>query len=301
MPDRRAGASTSERPGNFMTPYVDEAASRATKMAAMEQLAADTGGEAIFNANDLSGALTRAIHNGAHYYTMVYTPADKKIDGQYRRIEVKLTEGKYKLAYRRGYYADDMEKASKSTASHDLKSAGSSGGHPDGKTDPTPLRQLMSRGMPSSTQILYGVRVLPAAPQPAPTAIRAGYNPKLPSPTTRYTADFLIDWKKVQLQPAPDGSHTGMIRLELLACARDGKALNWTGQTLGLTLDAKTYTAIQHSGIPAHLEIDLPNTDVYLVTGIYDLEADKAGTLEIPVDVRATLKSQAAVNPPASK
>jgi hypothetical protein len=156
--------------------------------------------------------------------------------------------------------------------------------------------------MPSSTQILYGVRVLPAAPQPEPTAIRAGYNAKLPSPTTRYTADFLIDWKKVQLQPAPDGTHTGMIRLELLAYDRDGKALNWTGQTLGLTLDAKTYAAIQKSGIPAHLEIDVPQTDVYLATGIYDFEAKKAGTLEIPVDVRASLKTQAAVNqPPASK
>jgi VWFA-related protein len=280
---------------------MDEAAQRANIISAMEQLAADTGGEAIFNNNDLAAATARAINNGAHYYTIVYTPTDKQMDGQYRRIEVKLTEGKYKLAYRRGYYADDMEKTSKPKVSKGLKSASASDGHPDGKTDSTPLRQLMARGMPSSTQILYGVRVLPAAPQPAPTAIRAGYNPKLPSPTTRYTADFLIDWKKVQLQPAPDGSHTGMIRLELLAYDRDGKALNWTGQTMGLTLDVRTYTAIQHSGIPAHLEIDLPNKDVYLVTGIYDLEADKAGTLEIPVDVRATFKTQAAVNPPASK
>ena len=75
-----------------------------------------------------------------------------------------------------------------------------------------------------------------------------------------------------------------MIRLELLAYNRDGKALNWTGQTMGLTLDAKAYAAIQKSGIPAHLEIDVANTDVYLATGIYDLEANKAGTLEIPLN-----------------
>ena len=29
------------------------------------------------------------------------------MDGKYRRIEVKLTDGHYKLAYRRGYNADD--------------------------------------------------------------------------------------------------------------------------------------------------------------------------------------------------
>jgi VWFA-related protein len=266
---------------------VDEAAQRADAISAMEQLASDTGGEAIFNNNDLAAATTRAINNGAHYYTIVYTPTDKKMDGQYRRIEVKLTEGKDKLAYRRGYYADDLDetdKTSKPAASMGLKSARTASVNSDGKADPTPLRQLMARGMPSSTQILYGVRVLPAAPQPEPAAIRAGYNPKLPNPTTRYTADFLIDWKKVQLQPASDGTHTGMIRLELLAYDRDGKALNWTGQTMGLALDAKTYAAIQHSGIPAHLEIDIPYTDVYLATGVYDFSANKAGTLEVPVN-----------------
>jgi VWFA-related protein len=277
-----------QRLSNQLGAYTDEAAARAAKMSAMEELAADTGGEAIFNNNDLAASTDRVINNGAHYYTIVYTPANKKMDGQFRHIEIKLDQSKYKLIYRRGYYADDLDRTdkttSKSKASHDLKSASSSGDHPDATADPTPLRQLMARGMPSSTQILYGVRLLPATPQPEPTAIRAGYNAKLPSPTTRYTADFLIDWKKVQLQPASDGTHTGMIRLELLAYNRDGKALNWTGQTMGLTLDAKAYAAIQKSGIPAHLEIDVPNTDVYLATGIYDLEANKAGTLEIPLN-----------------
>jgi VWFA-related protein len=282
------GAIPSQRQDDPMKPYANENAARSDKIMAMEQLAADTGGKAFYNANDLNAAMMHAIENGAHYYTLVYTPTNKKMDGSYRRIEVKTSAGKYNLAYRHGYNADDMEKTGKSAASKSLKSPNASGDHPDGTADPTPLRQLMARGMPSSTQILYGVRVLPATPQPEPTAKRAGYNAKLSDPTTRYAADFLIDWKKVKLQPAPDGSHTGMIRLELLAYDRDGKALNWTGQTMGLTLDAKTYAAIQHSGIPAHLEIDLPNTDVYLATGIYDLEANKAGTLEIPLNAPKT-------------
>jgi hypothetical protein len=207
--------------------------------------------------------------------------------GSYRRIEVMTSAGKYNLAYRRGYNAHDMnkmDKSRKSAISSAIQSANAPTANPVGNADPKRLRQLMARGMPSSTQILYGVRVLPATPQPAATAIRAGYNPKLTSPTTRYTADFLIDWKKIQLQPAPDGTHTGMIRLELLANDLDGKALHWTGQTMGLTLDAKTHAAIQHSGIPAHLEIDLPNTDVHLAIGIYDLEANKAGIFEIPLN-----------------
>jgi VWFA-related protein len=299
-----SGAIPSGRPGDFMTPYINENAARSDKIMATEQLAADTGGKAFYNTNDLNAAMTHAIENGAHYYTLVYTPANKKMDGSYRHIEVNTSAGKYNLAYRRGYNADDMnkmDKSRKSATSSAIQSANAPAANPVGTADPTPLHQLMARGMPSSTQILYGVRILPATRQPEPTAIRAGYNAKLPSPTTRYTADFLIDWKKIQLQPAPDGTHTGMIRLELLAYDRDGKALNWMGQTMGLTLDAKTYAAIQRSGIPAHLEIDLPQTDAYLATGIYDFSANKAGTLEIPIDVRVALKAQAAVNPPASK
>ena len=57
--------------------------------------------------------------------------------------------------------------------------------------------------------------------------------------------------------------------------------MNWTGQTLGLSFDAATYAQIQRSGIPAHLQIDLPQSGVSLATGVYDLTVGKAGTLEI--------------------
>jgi VWFA-related protein len=285
------GAIPSQRPADYMRSYADENAARSDKIMAMEQLAADTGGKAFYNTNDLNAAMMHAIENGAHYYTLAYTPTNKKMDGSYRRIEVKTSAGKYNLAYRRGYNADDLSKADKSLASLRSQSANAPAADSAGKTDPTPLRQLMVRGMPSSTQLLYGVRVLPATPQPAAMAKRAGYNAKLTGSTTRYTADFLIDWKKVQLQPASDGSHTGKLRIELLAYDRDGKALNWTGQTMGLNFDAKTYTAIQRSGIPAHLEIDLPSADIFLATGIYDLEANRAGTLEIPLGNQAAEKS----------
>ena len=308
-----AGFSQGQTPGS--DPGSGGHSATADKMAAMEQLAADTGGEAILNTNDLAAATARAINNGAHYYTLVYSPTDKKMDGRYRRIEVKLDERKYKLSYRRGYYADDIEKAGKvekvdkSAASPRAQSAhvddaNRESGLEDkleGGADPTPLRQLMARGMPSSTQIVYGVRVLPATPQPALAAPRAGYNTKLPGPTTRYAVDFLIDWDKVLLQPGPDGSHTGMIRLELLAYDGDGKALNGTGEIMNMSLDAKTFASVQHSSIPAHLEIDLPRTSIYLATGIYNLKSNKAGTLEIPIDTRAAPKTQATATTPPSK
>jgi hypothetical protein len=241
-----------------------EADRRAIRIMAMEQLAADTGGKAYFNTNDLNAAMTRAINDGSHYYTLVYTPTNKKMDGQYRRIEIKLSQGNYKLAYRRGYNADN-------SLVQEIK------------PEADPLHPLLMRGLPSATQILYGVRIVPASPQPEPNTPLAGKNPSLTPPVTRYNVDFMIRWKDVDLRTAPHDTHTGKIQIGLLAYDRDGKAVNWTGATQLMNLEPKIYTAIQKSGIPVHTEIDLPNTDLYLETGIYDWNTGKAGSLEIPI------------------
>jgi VWFA-related protein len=262
------GPNPPTRPSDYMTPFTNEHAARADKIMAMEQLAADTGGKAFYNTNDLNAAMMHAIENGAHYYTLVYTPTNKKMDGSYRKIEVKTSAGKYNLAYRRGYNADD-----KLTA--------------DTKPEADPLHALLMRGMPSATQVLYGVRVLPVSPKPAPDAKRAGKNTKLTGPTTRYSVDFLVRWSDVALEKAADGTHRGKIQASLLAYDHDGNAVNWLGATQGMALTPENFAAIQKSGVPVHLEIDLPSSAAYLETGVYDWSSGKAGTLEVPVSGNA--------------
>jgi VWFA-related protein len=263
------------RGGSKTGPYMGGADARADRLFAMEQLASDTGGKAFFNTNDLNAAMTHAINDGAHYYTLVYTPANKKMDGKYRRIEVKVPEGKYKLAYRRGYNADDTLIAA------------------EAKPEADPLRPLLMRGLPSATQLLYGVRVLPVVPQPPPNATRAGKNPKLTGPFTRFSVDFMIRLSDVKLEPAANGTHTGKIQVGLMAYDRDGNPVNWVGATEAMNLNPDIYAAIQRSGVPAHMEIDLPNTDVYLETGVYDWGTGKAGTLEVPLHPQLTSASAA--------
>lgn len=267
-----AGPSDNENLGNTgggrgagkMAPFAGGNAARADRISAMEQLAADTGGKAIYNTNDLNAAMQHAINDGSHYYTLIYTPTNKKMDGSYRRIEIKLNSGRYKLAYRRGYNADDALTANAEPQSD-------------------PLRPLLMHGLPSASQLLYAVKVVPMTPQPAADAKRAGKNPKLAGPVTRYSIDFMIRWTDVSLDPGPNDTHRGKIQVGIMAYDLDGNAVNWAGVTQGMNLQPDIYAAIQRSGVPAHAEIDLPNKPVYLVTGIYDWGARKAGTLEIPL------------------
>ncbi len=60
--------------------YANESSERAGLIESMEQLAADTGGKAFYNTNDLNAAMQHAIADGSHYYTIVYSPTNKKMD-----------------------------------------------------------------------------------------------------------------------------------------------------------------------------------------------------------------------------
>lgn len=264
-----AGAASPEGSGHMgsmsdatMNPYNAGAGGRADTITAMQQLAASTGGKAYFNTNDLNGALKRAINDGANYYTLSYSPTNTKMDGSYRNIEVRLPKGHYTVAFRHGYNADSGLAA---------------------ETDPgtDPLGPLLKLGLPSATGLLYGVRVAPATPQPAPGAARAGQNPNLKGPFTRYNVDFFIRWTDVDFQTTPQGNHSGQILIGLKAYDRDGNAVNWDGGKQAMMLKPATFSAIQKSGIPADMEIDLPDEDVLLVTGVYDWNTGNAGTLEI--------------------
>ena len=233
----------------------------------MEDLAKDTGGQAFYNSNGLSDALTRVVNNGARYYSLAYSPSNPKMDGKYRRIQVKLTKGKDTLAYRRGYYADDLDTT---------LAAGQ-------KPDTDPLLMLMGRNLPDYTQVLYKILVKPVTPQPAPDAPHIGSNTDLKGPCTRYGVDFAISEQDLKLEAMPDGARHGNIEIVLLAYDREGKPLNFVVTKGDVNLDAKLYASARQVGLQIHKEIDVPQQYVYLRTGIYDLHSNRAGTLGVPL------------------
>ena len=168
--------ANSAGPGGMadMQAYSTDNNERANAIFTMNQLASDTGGHAFYNTNDLATAANRAISEGSHYYTLVYSPTNKKMDGKFRQITVKLTGGHSQLSYRRGYNADDPATLA-STGSTSFLSLGSTGEKPAAPAiSDDPLRPLLMRGLPSASQLLYAVRVVPADPQPAPDAKIAG-------------------------------------------------------------------------------------------------------------------------------
>jgi VWFA-related protein len=233
----------------------------------MDQLAWDTGGKASYNQNGLKESLAEDIDNGSRYYTLAYTPTNLSEKGKERKIEVKLASGKYKLAYRRSYIEDTPKEVREAEA---VKAK-------------DPLRPLMDRGMPNFTELRYRLHVEPATPQPAADAARAGSNALLKGPLTRYGIDFTLTAEGVFLDTAPDGVRHGMVEATVVAYSAEGRPMNWMVRFFGLVITPAQYEAARKSGIPFHLDIDVPPGNIYLRTGIYDTLSSKAGTLEIPL------------------
>lgn len=234
----------------------------------MESLAQETGGHAYYNTNDFGMVLNDAIETGSHYYTLAYVPTKATLNGKFRKIQVNMPDGDgYKLAYRRGYYADKplSEQAREKQEQAD------------------PLIPLIGFGMPNFDQILYKIEVLPENPQPAAGAPRAGTNTELSGQLARYRVDFAVSPNDLHLTRSADGKRHGEIEVMLVAYDHDGKILNIVKRKSVLTMDPKTYEGVQKAGLQAHEEIDVPQGEVYLRTGIFDLTSGNCGTLGIPL------------------
>ncbi|HTP33450.1 MAG TPA: VWA domain-containing protein [Candidatus Acidoferrales bacterium] len=69
-------------------------------------LAADTGGKALLDQNDLSLGIRQAQHDISSYYILGYYSSNTSLDGKYRRIRVQVNRNlTAKLDYRSGYFA----------------------------------------------------------------------------------------------------------------------------------------------------------------------------------------------------
>ncbi len=232
---------------------------------AMENVAEQTGGRAFYNTNALNEAVSDAVNNGSHYYTLAYSPLHNKNDGKFRRIQVTVA-GDYRLSYRRGYYAEQPRPAS---------------GNEEGARDP--LIPLIGLGMPNFAQILYKVQAEPRSPQPPPNAPRAGSNMELKPPFIRYDLQFAVALPDIAMAADAKGTRHGHIEVMLIAFDNDGKILNIVKKRSKLTMTPEVYEATRKFGMQIHEEIDVPPGEVYLRTGIYDLNSENCGTVGIPL------------------
>jgi len=71
----------------------------------MREVALQTGGKAYLNQNEIKDGITLAVADGQVSYTLGYYPENKKWDGRFRSLKVKVDQGDTELRYRKGFFA----------------------------------------------------------------------------------------------------------------------------------------------------------------------------------------------------
>ena len=71
----------------------------------MKEVAAQTGGKAYVNQNDVKEGIALAASDEKASYSLGYYPENKKWDGKLRNIKIKIAQGDTQLRYRKGYFA----------------------------------------------------------------------------------------------------------------------------------------------------------------------------------------------------
>lgn len=257
--------STTVASGVLTHQLQSESSANNASNAAMEMVAQQTGGRAFYNGNDLAGILDRVVSSSSDFYTISYTPTNGDMNGAFRKISVSI-EGKYKLSYRRGYYAREegepgaAQEAQTRAVQHAIQ------------TGADPLAPFMDFGLPQTEQILYTERVVPE--QQPPDAKPRG---------ERYAVDFLVSLDDLKLTQQPDGTRKGTLALALIVYNKYGEIANRREHLVALDIKPDAWETYQkNGGLQLHADLDVPNGQYWLRTGVYDAASRKVGTMEVP-------------------
>jgi VWFA-related protein len=241
-----------------------------------DAVAADTGGEAFYNSNDLKTEIAKAVDDGSRFYTLSYIPPNQKDDSHYHHIKVEVGKPGLHLVYRQGYTAERVPTL-------DAPAPG-----------PALMKASMEGNAPVATQILFDVGVWPnyTSTTAAGTQTPASAKSK-PGKTVPYEIHYGFPASEIAFTEDADGMLHGSLEFDVVAYDVFRRRVALLTQTVKMTLSLKEYDEFAWEPYQFTQQINLPPGQISLHTGILDNVTSKVGTLEIPVYV-SLLTPQAA-------
>jgi VWFA-related protein len=211
----------------------------------MKEIARETGGQAFVNENDLHRGVELAFADRAASYTVGYYPDDKKWDGNYRKISVKVNRDGVEVRNRRGYFAVDPAKE---------------------KENEKKLQQDLSDAVQdriSSTQIAFDAKV---------SAIDAG----------KTRVEFMVDGNSLSIEDVDKGKRVNA-NFAVVVFGPNGKTISNQVMKLDKVLPLETYQQIMQQGLTVHLDLTTPPGRNLAWLAVRDNHNGYVGTLQAPL------------------
>jgi len=243
----RGSTPSAERLGRAVT---NSLTSLSSPQENMREIARLTGGRAFYNRNDINNAVALAAADGSASYTLGYYPANKKWNGNFRSVKVKVKRPNVRVRHRVGYYA----------YKHEGSDTGASGKRG---------QQLVAGPVGSdSTLVLFDAQL----------AAKPAQNGKSTFPVM-----FRVDPKSVSWGEA--GKRDVDIDLYVLAIDSAGKIAANNGMTVVQSLDDDQYSQVARAGLVIPVEITLSGGDYTVKLVVRDNRTGMIGSLTVPVKV----------------
>ncbi len=278
----QSGSTMNRKPNGFANANTKFFQQTTEEHGTMEQMAQATGGKAFVNTNGLKEAVEKAIESGSNYYTIAYTPTNRKWNGDYRKIQVKLDHAGVSLAYRRGYFADDPNAHAQKTQAQNAK--------PD-PNQYSALRAAMLHGGPEPTELIFAASVRAASTDTEAELVQGNQLvKKVSGPYRRYAVTFITNPKQLNWTVTPDGAHRCTLEFMTFVYDGDGTRINVQVNAIGAAINDSQFASIQNGNIKYLQQISVPaKGDYYLRLGMRDIGSDHVGAVELPVTAVAKL------------
>jgi VWFA-related protein len=205
----------------------------------MRDIAAQTGGKAYVNQNEIKFGAAMAAADNAASYTIGYYPEDKKWDGKFRTLKVKVNRDATEVRYRKGYFAIDPAQ---------LK---------DRKPEEEVAEALSDAA--SDTQVIFSAQV------------KAGDKGKV-------NVTFLVDPNTVSAEEASGGKKVNFI-LYAAVFSPDGRMIENRSTKVDHTFDAATFQKVLQQGMLVPMELDAQPGKNNLRLAVQDVRTGLVGTI----------------------
>jgi VWFA-related protein len=215
----------------------------------MLDMARETGGRAYINQNEIKLGVERAFQDSAASYTLGYYSENKKYDGKYRQIKVKVKRDGVEVQNRRGYFAVDPTQVKGYNSDAEVTSA-------------------LGDAVPS-TLVAFSARVVPSANNRTAKG--------------KVGVDFLVDASTVSSEDASGGGKKLNVAFYAAVFSPDGRMVGNRSMKVDQAFDANTYQQIVQHGLLLHMDLDAQAAGNQLSLAVQDNRTGLVGSIRAPM------------------
>ncbi len=209
----------------------------------MREVAAQTGGTAYINQNEIKNGIALAVSDEMASYSLGYYPENKKWDGKFRSLKVKVDQGDTQLRYRKGFFAIESGPTKNTHYESDVAAA-------------------LQVGAPA-TQISFMAQAKPTDPG-------------------KMRVVFLVDAHTLTAEDSSGGKKMN-VSLYVSVYNASGKNMDTRSTKVERTFDPATYQQILDKGMMVPIDMEMPAGSSQIRLAVLDNKTGFIGTASGPL------------------